>query len=245
MTFKNHQQFYNDPKLYDKILGEHDLGELEYYKKLASKTKSLLFLGPGTGRLLKEVCGPDRVVVGVEKSENMCVACRQNAPQAEIINQDVLELNLKERFDLAVAPYEFLNHFDSKHLPRVLGTVAKHLKRCGNFVAQLKNPYHCIGRVHQSELDYVELAGKNVLERGYITYNNSQQTYTDIIERVPLDGGEHDVITMDWYYYLIPQLESYFLKSGLKIKRLMGNFKRAKFAKTSPLLIVEAQKSDW
>lgn len=243
MTVKNHQQFYNDPDLYDEVLGEHDPGELTYYKKLASKSSSLLFLGPGTGRILRNLCGGTRRVVGVEKSGKMCKKCRQNAPQAKILNSDVLKLNLKERFDLVIAPYEFLNHFDAGQLIRVLKIVAKHLQKGGVFATQLKNPHHCINRAHQSELDYVELVNKNILERGYVTYNDGQQTYTDIIERVFLDGSKNDVVTMSWYYYLVPQIKNYFSKNGLKIKKIMGNFKAAKFIKSSPLLIIEAQKS--
>ncbi len=243
MAVKNHQQFYDEPELYDEVFGEHDPGELTYYKKLAASSNDLLFLGPGTGRILKELCEVNNHVVGVEKSENMCKKCRQNAPQAEILNRDVIKLNLKESFDLVIAPYEFLNHFDTKQLTQVLKVVAKHLQKGGKFVAQLKNPYHCIDRVHQSELDYVELVNENILERGYVTYNNGKQTYTDIIERVFLDGSKHDVVTMGWYYYLVPQIKNYFSKTGLKIKKIMGNFKAAKFTKSSPLLIIEASGS--
>lgn len=240
MTLKNHQQFYDEPELYDEVFGEHDPGELKYYKKLASKSKNLLFLGPGTGRILKDLCNVNDHVVGVEKSENMCKKCRQNAPQAEIINLDILDLNLKEKFDLVVAPYEFLNHFNSDQLVQVLNVVKKHLQKGGKFVAQLKNPDHCTNRVHQSELDYVELINDKILERGYITYNEGKQTYTDIIERIFLDGSKHDVVTMSWYYYLVPQINNYFSKNGLKIKKIMGNFRAEKFTKSSPLLIIEA-----
>ena len=240
MTLKNHQQFYDEPELYDEVFGEHDPGELKYYKKLASKSKNLLFLGPGTGRILKDLCNVNDHVVGVEKSENMCKKCRQNAPQAEIINLDILDLNLKEKFNLVVAPYEFLNHFDPEEFYKVLKIVTKHLQKGGTFVAQLKNPYHCVGRVHQSELDYVELINDKILERGYITYNEGKQTYTDIIERVFLDGSKHDVVTMSWYYYTMPQIRDYFSRSGLKTKVVMGNFRGIKFTKPSPLLIVEA-----
>lgn len=242
MTLKNHQQFYDEPELYDQILGEHDPGELEYYKKLASKSKNLLFLGPGTGRILKKLCEVNGRVVGVEKSKNMSKICRQNAPQAQIINDDVLKLNLEERFDLMIAPYEFLNHFEPEQLAQVLKIVSKHLQKNGIFVAQLKNPHHCVGRLHQSDLDCVEIIDEKILEKSYITFNEGQQTYTDIIERILLDGRKHDVVTMNWHFYFLNQLKGFFSSDGLKIMNVKGDFNRSKFTKNSPLLLVEAQK---
>ena len=240
MAYKNHQQFYDDPKLYDEVLAGSDPGELEYYKRLAAAGRNLLFLGPGTGRILKSLSEVNSGVVGVERSKNMAQKSAKNAPEATIINQDILNLKLKEKFDLVIAPYEFLNHFDTEKLNRVLKVVAEHLSAGGRFITQLKNPYHCAGRLHSAELDYVGLSGKDILEKTYVAFDESKQMYTDYIERTSLSKNTQDLVVMTWYYYFPKQLEVYYKKAGLKTGNVMGKFNGAKFTKTSPLLIIEA-----
>lgn len=243
MPHKTTKEFYDDPKLYDAILYEDHDREPEYFARSASGAKSALYLGAGTGRLLKGLCKKGRRVVGVEYSAKMCDKCREEVPGAEIICLDALKLDLHENFDIVIAPYEFLNHFDAASLERMLKTVHKHLSDKGLFCAQLKNPYQCLEGSTRARLEYVEVTKDGFFEKGYFSRDVFDQRYYDYIERIDLKTNKYDLITLSFYYYFLKDLRAMFKKASLRITGTFGDFSREKFDRDSDVLLIEARKA--
>lgn len=244
MSHKNHQQFYNDANLYDAVLWEDSEHEQELYVEYASKAKSVLYLGCGSGRILSSLLNVCPDVVGVDSSEGMCKKSRENCPNATVICTDVLKLSLSKTFDLVIAPYEFLNHFDSLQLSTLFSLVSKHLNKGGVFVSQIKNAYHCIDKAHMSELSYIDMVPGNIVEKGYVTYDNKHKRYYDYIERIHLDTQEYNLITMGWYYYFPEDLQPIFTKNDLTVKHVYGEFSKTAFSKDSSVCIIDASTKE-
>lgn len=239
MTYKNHQAFYDDPDLYDETLFECSEMEIEFYVELAKNHKNVLYLGSGSGRLLKEMVLVNDNITGVEISKRMCEKCQKLLPDTRIINEDVLKLNLEEKFDLIIAPYEFLNHFSKDVLKKVIEVIDIHLEKGGEFVAAMKNPFECENKTNFTELLAAEINGK-YFEKGYETVYLSQKKYVDFIERINLETNEYTLINMEWFYYFKEDLSE--LLNNIEIEKVWGAFDKSKFNEDSEVLLILATK---
>lgn len=240
MPFKTHREFYEDPTLYDEILWESSDGEEEFYCNLAKKHKKVLYLGSGTGRIIKPLLNVTDNLTCVEISKKFAELSQKDFPKARILHLDFLKLNLAEEFDLIIAPYEFVNHFEDSEVKTLTGVVEKHLSPDGEFVADLKNPYELENLAVRSVLVYAEVLG-NYFEKGYLTVYKEDKKYVDYIERLNLKTNEHQLIQMEWYYYYKEDMEKYLSSSNLKITDMYGSYIQEEYTKDSERMIFSAR----
>ncbi|MGE5580581.1 MAG: class I SAM-dependent methyltransferase [Bacillota bacterium] len=103
----------------------------------------VLELGCGTGRVLIPLACAGFSVTGVDSSGDMVAICLERLgyepeevqARTTVLEQDARNLHLQERFDLIIAPCNFLNYFTLPgDVERVLAGIREHLAPDGTFL---------------------------------------------------------------------------------------------------------------
>lgn len=115
---------------------EDILRRLEYHPR------TVLDVACGTGNVSEVLASRGYQVVGVDISEQMIEVARSKASNVEYHAQDVAELKLGRRFDLAVSLFDSLNYVtDIEQLRRGIRRVAEHLVQGGLFIFDVNTIY--------------------------------------------------------------------------------------------------------
>ena len=227
--------------MYGKIFTGSSNSELNFYKKYINKSKNVLYLGSGFGRLLKKFLNVNNKITSVEVSKKMVYASKKLLPKARIIQIDILNLNLRQKFDLIIAPYRFICHFDKKNLKTLFKVVSKHLKLNGLFVGDIFSPYIPHDRTIKCEIESIE--NKNgVIEKTYNCYEHENQICREIVERFNTKTNKTEFIKVEWRYYYPEQLVKIGKNNKLKISDFYGKFKREPLTEFSEQLIFVFKK---
>lgn len=97
-----------------------------------SKNHTALELGAGTGQFLKILEDNNFSTTAIEFSNEMIKYIKKNSPNTKVINKNILEVTLNEKFDLIVA-MAFIHCFDEEDLIEILKKINKWLKNDGFF----------------------------------------------------------------------------------------------------------------
>jgi hypothetical protein len=95
---------------------------------------SLLELGCGSGSILAGLTELT-TLVGLDRSPQMLATARRKVPSARLIDGDMTDFDLGERFDIIICVFDTLNHLvDFADWRRLFGRVRAHLRDGGLFV---------------------------------------------------------------------------------------------------------------
>lgn len=240
MFYKNTEALYKNPDDYDKELVGSDTNEISFYQKYI-KNGSILYLGSGSGRLLKHFLPLNSDITGIEISEQMIKKCKETSPKVNILNQDVLKLQLPRKFDVIIAPYRFICHFDKNSVEKLFKAVATHLNPNGVFIGDLFTPYLPKDRSIKVEFDDLMFTDMYA-EKTYNVYSHDKQLCVEVLERNWYEGGRTDFIKLDWYYYYPKQLQEFGEKNNLQALDFYGSFKNDPFTENTNQLIFQFKK---
>jgi SAM-dependent methyltransferase len=122
---------------YDTVVGERrDVASFlrQILMTFAPHAGTLLELGCGSGSMLKVLSRHYRTT-GIDRSSGMLTIARRKAPKARLVQSDITDFELKERFDAIVCPFDTINHNTSlRAWRRVFSNAHRHLERNGIFV---------------------------------------------------------------------------------------------------------------
>lgn len=225
MSHKDFLKKYNNPEEYDETFIGSSEDELSFYTDYVKKFKKILYLGSGTGRLLREFLPLNKNILAVEFSKKMANYSKKVLLNANIICQDVLELDLREQFDLVLAPYRFLTHFDFSELEKLFQVVSDHLKIGGYFVGDIFSPYLPHDRTIKCEIESTEVVG-DVIEKIYSCYDHPNQICVEIIEKINTKNNQRSIIEMPWHYYYPEQLKNLADNNNLKVINFYSTFRK-------------------
>lgn len=155
MTNKNY--YYNDPYLYDleyEVRREDIAFYLEkcrYYKKKKPGLK-ILELGCGTGRITIPLAKDGFDIVAVDSDKKMLALAEEKIKKEKtkspsinlkiaLIEADFRDFDLGEKFDIAIMPFNSLQHLHSiEDINIFFNNLKKHLKDDGLFIFEVTNP---------------------------------------------------------------------------------------------------------
>lgn len=223
MSYQSHQQFYRNPRSYDEILSDLSPYEVEFYKDYLEKAQNVLYLGSGSGRLLKHFLKINPHITGVEISPPMIQAAKKLIPDAHIINADVLTLHIKKKFDLILAPYLFLFHFQKREFQKIFEVVNRHITQDGLFISHNFNPY--LDPKISCELQCVDLFG-DTFEKVYNSYDHQKRICREYIERTNLKTNEQSLVVLTWYYYYPEEFRVACRDANLCVKNIYGSYRK-------------------
>jgi len=108
--------------------------EFEYFKGYLQNGQDLLDLGCGNGRLLELLKDYKINYLGIDYSKKLIAEAKQDWPNSDFVISDILDLNLKEKYDL-VFLVATLHHIPSQKLrEKVLLNVKSVLKPGGKLL---------------------------------------------------------------------------------------------------------------
>jgi SAM-dependent methyltransferase len=119
-----------------------------YEQKIPSPGARLLELGCGTGRVLTSLAGKCGYILGVDISEAMLAVCGRKlaekgipAERAGILHADITDLELKERFDLILAPFRVFQNLETDHeVDGFFNTIRNSLSEGGTAILNVFRP---------------------------------------------------------------------------------------------------------
>ncbi|HET8936648.1 MAG TPA: class I SAM-dependent methyltransferase [Polyangiales bacterium] len=140
---------YARPRYYDHAFRAHRR-DLDYYVELARRARGpVLELGAGTGRVTLALLRAGVEVTAVDRSASMLARLRDRAaalPQAQraglrAIEADLRSLQLKQRFELILAPFNLLMHmYTREDVESALACVRRHLRPSGKLAFDVLMP---------------------------------------------------------------------------------------------------------
>lgn len=109
----------------------------DYYDKIMKYLKKknnikYLELGPGDGNILKYFSSQNIDTYAIEISENMCELCNNVSPKTQIINENILDFDFDNKFDIIFAG-SFIHLFNKDDLNIVMNKVYEWLDEKGIF----------------------------------------------------------------------------------------------------------------
>jgi len=245
---------YDDADLYDAhYLAYRD--DLPFYTRLAADVGSpVLELGAGTGRVTEALARAGHSVVAVERSAAMLARARPRLAGAGLLDSvrlvegDMRDLSLPERFSLVIAPFNTLMHaYTLDDQDRTMGVVAAHLDNAGVFAFDLYVPrFGPLGVVRREpELGTRAPTGDALREDVFLvqTVDALAQlvTTTYLHDAVAADGTvRRRVSELTQRYYTRFEVERLCRAAGFRLD-VYGGFDRSRYSEASPLMVCLAR----
>lgn len=240
-SYSGYTELYTHPNTYDDTFVGGSEGEVEFYTAFVKKAKKVLYLGSGSGRLMKAFLKVNKNVTGVEIQKEMVVASRKLLPKANILHADALKLDLQEKFDLVVAPYLFTSHFEPKQATTLFQVIGKHLEKNGKFVGDMFSPYLPHDRTIKGEVDDISIEG-SLVTKIYCLYDHEEQICTEFVEKTDMKSGKYSMVSIPWHYYYPEQLKRMMKKSGMRATTWYGTFLKDPLTRETPELVWVSKK---
>ncbi|MGI6632880.1 MAG: class I SAM-dependent methyltransferase [Bacillota bacterium] len=216
------------------------LSDVEAYLGFASECgPRILELGCGTGRILIPLANVGFQVTGVDASSHMLDACRRKlewgnrevAGRVRLVQADILNLDLDDRFDLVLAPCNLLNHFlTTKEALRMLERARAHLAPNGAFA--MDNSIPDIGHMVRTNgvsqrFEFTHpLSGTTIVDTFTSTYDFPTQMEVDHILLEELSGSEvvrREELSLTLTYYFPREVRLLLAAAGFDIVREQGS----------------------
>ena len=104
--------------------------------------RAVLDVACGTGNVSEEMARRGYEVVGIDIAADMIEVARTKTGGVEYHVQDIAELDLGRKFDLAISLFDSLNYItDVSHLARGIVRVGEHLRAGGVFIFDVNTVY--------------------------------------------------------------------------------------------------------
>ena len=124
-------------RFYDAVQGdgfEHSVFVRELIERYHPAARTVLELACGTGSILKHLQS-DYEVIGLDLSAPMLAVAAEKLPGVRLVEADMTEFDLAERFDVVLCVYDSINHLlDFARWQDVFARAHEHLNDGGIFV---------------------------------------------------------------------------------------------------------------
>lgn len=180
-------------------------------------------------------------IVGVDYTSSMLEQAKLKANQAGVkvtfVKADIRNLDLKEKFDLIMIPFNSIHHlYENEDLFRSLNVVKNHLKKGGLFLLDCFNPniqFIVEGEKKQKQVaSYTTDDGREILIKQVMRYESKAQ-----INRIQwhyyINGAFDSIQNLDMRLYFPKELDAYLTHCGFKILHKFGNFEEGVFEDNS------------
>jgi ubiquinone/menaquinone biosynthesis C-methylase UbiE len=252
-------KYHPIPEYYD---AEHEHEEMlhndvPFLLEHLKRRQSVLELAAGTGRAAIPIAQAGHRVVGVDSDSGMlrlatqkrnAVGLKEN--QLQLLNQDVLKLTLKQKFDWIILLFNtFLIFTTIEQQDRALQNIRRHLKPTGRFWLDIFQPNLTL--IAQDESKNLQPRSFYVpqLDRTVFRSTDVRRDHASQIQRVTFnyiwfdrDGREiHEKRTFNLTFLFPRELRLLLERNGLQIEKLYGNYDGSKLHTNSPRIIASCK----
>ena len=248
-------------ELYDHIPLYQARRDVEFYVQEAlGHGGRVLELGCGTGRILIPIARGGAEITGVDNSRRMLDRCREQLSAEErevrgkvkLVQADMRELNLGQRFSTVLIPFRPFQHLVaiSDQIATLEG-IHRHLESGGRVIFDVFNPnikYLVQDRTaEQEDTPEVQLPDNRSFRRaGRVAAVHIVEQYSEIelIYYVRgADGSEQRLVhgfLMRWFWQ--HEMEHLLARCGFRVKAVFGDWNRAPLTDQSAEMIFIAER---
>jgi SAM-dependent methyltransferase len=230
-------------------------GDLEFYGRVCRGARSVLELGSGYGRVLLALASVQRRVVGLERELQFLALARKNlrvlSPKkrqsVRLVQGDIREFQLAERFERVLLPYNALYCLLGKQAAlSCFRSVHRALKPGGVFAFDVWNAAEfaaASGTLPDASQPIVSLSYArrtyDVFERSRVRRARRRLDVTYTYR--PRGGGEVQQIVIPQRYFLAAEVNQLLEQAGFAVQARYGDFSEARFTARSAQQIVLAR----
>lgn len=239
-------------RFYDVIYSHLRTIDRDYFLRKILETRGpVLEVGVGTGRFFFDALNKGADIYGIDISTAMLGQLRLKLDQSQhhrIFHQDVRTLDLREKFDLAVAPFRVFSHLlRVEDQLQALNSIHDHLNPGGKFIFDLFVPdlRLLLEGIHdQTDFDGEYVPGKKL--RRVVSTN------VDLIDQI-----SHLTMTLIWdeentqkketwnlpmRFYFRYELEHLVHRSRLALSHIYGDYEEHELGRDSQDFIVVCER---
>ena len=228
--------------------------DLPFWLKLAQQQGGpVLELGCGTGRVLVPLIQAGFKVYGVDSDPQMLAFLRKNLAnveggQATLVEADMANFSLPERFPLAILPCNTFSTLDLVTRQATLANVLTHLQPRGVFAVSVPNPVMLEELPQRSEEEVEESFPHPITGNQVQVLSSWQRTKTQFIVTWSYDhlqpDGRIERISGEARHWLTPA-ETYVYEidaAGFEIHGIYGDFEGKEYDPEDDDLIIVCRK---
>lgn len=229
-----------------------------YSRKVRGKS---LELGCGTGRVLIPTAIAGCEITGLDISPFMLKKCQEKINQQpkkiqeliRIVEGNMVDFNIDERFSLVTAPFRPFQHLVSTKEQRdCLNCIYRHLNAGGILILDLFHPflpalYESKYRLETEDFSQRKLPDGRMLRRTHrnlAVHRDKQYFECQMVYHVLYPDGKKEkyVQSFPFRYFFRYEVEHLLELSGFRVVDLFGDFDRSPFSQDSPEMIFVAEK---
>jgi SAM-dependent methyltransferase len=246
-------------RFYDLDFGEAD-ADLFMYQQFASRCGSpILELGCGTGRVLLPLARQGYQITGVDLSLPMLevargkVAAEDLSERVTFSQQDMRELELGDRFNLAFAAINsFMHLLNTDDQLAALARIRHHLNPGGLLILDLFNPdlsrlLEARGQVGLAKVMTDPDTGHRLMRFHSDKVDLGEQTIhvTFVVDELDSEGNvQRTLFPFSIRYLFRFELELLLRHAGFEIEAIYGTYDLDEFSGDSPKMIAVARRPD-
>lgn len=224
---------------------------------LPQKKQRVLDVACGTGRASIPIAQAGHRVVGIDYDQDMLdrAAFKRDSvgltsKNLDLIRQDALKINLKDRFDWATIFFNtFLNFTSLEHQDAVLRGVHRHLRPRGRLWIDIFQPNLEIlskpeSRGYDSYMFYVPAFDRTILRSIDIKRDPSKQIQNITFHYRWFDGDgaeQHETSEFDLTFMFPRELQILLERNGFELECIYGDYDGSKLNADSPRMIAMAR----
>ena len=244
-------------RFYDPDLGELD-ADLSFYEQFAARCGSpILELGCGTGRVLLPLAREGYRITGIDASAEMLerarakIAAEELGERVTLAQQEMAELDLGERFNMAFAA---LNSFAHLHTTeeqlQALARMRRHLNPDGLLILDMFNPdmgrlLDARGQVALARVIPEPDTGHRLMRFYSEEVDLGQQLIhtTYIVDEIDVEGNiKRTLFPFTLRYVFRYEMELLLRHAGLEVEEIYGSYELDEFSGDSEKLIAVARR---
>jgi len=219
--------------------------------------QTILELAVGTGRAAIPLAQAGHRVIAVDndaavlrlaKSKRDLVGLKET--QLQLLKQDILQLNLKQKFDWIILLFNtFLIFTSLEQQDRALQNIRRHLKSTGRFWLDIFQPnLSLIAQDESTNLQpktfYVPQLDRTVFRSTDVRRDPASQIQRVTFNYIWFDGNGreiHQQRTFNLTFLFPRELRILLERNGLQIEKLYGNYDGSKLNANSPRMIASCK----
>lgn len=228
-------------------------GDLDYYRRQCESSASVLELGCGNGRVLQALASPKRACVGIDIHPGLLELAKarlKSAPGVSLQVQDMLALQLDQRFERIILPFCGVYCVEtSPDLDRLFAGVAEHLAPGGQFILDTYSAETFHADDDEPDEEQVPHEHGAITVRGVefqvyeqSRWDRSQQRILVSYLHAAQDADaataaglpDEVVAELSHHYWLASQLKASAQKAGLTLAAAYGDFEQSPWEEGCP-----------
>ena len=233
------------------------IDDLDFWVALAKESKGdVLEIGCGSGRVTQQIARAGINITGIDNSEEMLTLAHAKlnrkpelAARAKLINADMKNFDLGQKFDLVIMPFNTFMHLTAQaDQIAFLSCARRHLNNGGCLVLDITNPIPAYTDTNESltlERTFRDDETDRTIQQFATTHVDRASQLAHILwqyDALDVQGNiQRTLLPLELRYTFPGEMSLLLEKCGFKLTHLYGDYNESSFEDESERMIVFAE----